>query len=140
MSAGVSPLDMSAAFIDEIRAIEETQRAAFLAADLGTLRATWAEGYHVNSPLERGVGRTLLLDLLGSGRLRHLAFESHVETIERFGDTVVVMGHDMVIDPPGDQRTLRRFTNVWQRHGDRWLGIARHAHVLVREPVVATTV
>jgi ketosteroid isomerase-like protein len=117
----------------EIRALEEEARTAFLSGDLDALTLLWADGYTVNSPLNRVHQKAQLLDLLQAGRIRHTAFECEIEHISRHGDVVVVMGHDRVTDPPDGVVSRRRYTNVWQLENGRWRSIARHAHVVSRE-------
>jgi ketosteroid isomerase-like protein len=115
----------------EIRALEEQARVAFLNGDVETLEELWADAYVVNSPLDRVHRKTQVLDLLQAGRIRHSTYECEIEHISRYGDVVIVMGHDRVTGPPaGDAR--RRYTNVWQLDNGRWRSIARHAHVVSR--------
>jgi len=118
----------------EIRALEEANRVAFLNADLATLERLWAEGFMVNSPLEQVHGKQRVLELLGSGRIRHRAMEIDIEHISRYGDVVVVMGRDRVLEPPAGIVSHRRFTNVWRLDASGWKTIARHAHVVAQEP------
>lgn len=117
-----------------IRGCEEAARAAFLAADLPALDRLWADGYAVNSPLQTVLGKQQVLGLLRSGRIRHSRFDVTIEHVIRHDDTVVVMGSDVVADPPDGTVSHRRFTNVWQLDGGQWRSIARHAHVVSREP------
>ncbi len=117
----------------EIRAREEALRVAFLAVDIPALDQLLADGYSVNSPLQKVLQKPLLIDLLTAGRIRHTAFELAIEHIARYGDVVVVMGRDVVADPPDGAVSRRRFTNVWRREGATWRSIARHAHVVSRE-------
>ena len=117
----------------EIRAREEALRVAFLHADMRALDDLIADDYIVNSPLHKVVAKALLLQLLETGRLRHLSFESRIETMQRHGDTVVVMGGDRVVDGPDRVCSTRRFTNLWQLTDGRWRATARHAHVVTRE-------
>jgi ketosteroid isomerase-like protein len=115
----------------EIRALEEQARVAFLDGDVETLERLWADAYIVNSPLDRVHRKAQVLDLLQSGRIRHATYECEIEQISRYGDVVVVMGHDRVTGPPaGDAQ--RRYTNVWQLDNGQWRSIARHAHVVSR--------
>ena len=118
----------------EVRGREEQARTAFLAADLGALNELMADGYVVNSPLQRVVTKQQLFELIGAGRIRHSTYQSEIDHIVRHGDTVVVMGHDSVTDPPDGAVSRRRYTNVWQLDGGVWRSIARHAHVTSREP------
>lgn len=107
---------------------------AFLAADVGALEQLWSDGYVVNSPLQQVLPKPRVLELLRTGRIRHSAFEVEIEHMSRHGDVVVVMGRDNVVDPPDGTRSRRRFTNIWQLESGVWRSIARHAHVVSREP------
>jgi ketosteroid isomerase-like protein len=127
-------MSSSSSWESDIRAREEQARAVFLAADIGALNELLADGYVVNSPLQRVVTKQQLFELIGTGRIRHSAYRSEIDHIVRHGDTVIVMGHDTVADPPDGVISRRRYTNVWQLDGDAWRSIARHAHVTSREP------
>lgn len=118
----------------EIRALEDEARLAFLAADLNTLGRLWVDDYLVNSPLQRVNGKAQLLELVRTGRVRHLTHEAEIEEMRRHGDVVIVMGNDTVTDPPDGVRSRRRYTNIWQLQDGVWRSIARHAHVVSREP------
>ena len=117
----------------EIRAREEALRVAFLHADMRALDELIADDYIVNSPLHKVLTKPLLLQLLETGRLRHLAFDSRIETMQRHGDSVVVMGGERVVDGPDRVASTRRFTNLWQFADGRWRATARHVHVVARE-------
>ena len=130
----VPPTSGDAEWERDVRALEEEARVAFLSADLQTLDRLWADGYTVNSPLQRVNDKQQLFELLRAGRIRHLTFEPEIEQISRHGDVVVVMGHDTVTDPPDGARSRRRYTNIWQLQDGVWRSIARHAHIVSREP------
>lgn len=125
--------DGTPAWEDEVRRCEEQVRDAFLAADADTLNRFWAEDFLVNSPLNQLAGRSQVVALLQSGRIRHTAFEYEIERMSRHGDVVVVMGRERVTDAPDGAVALRRFTNLWRLQDGRWRSIARHAHVVSRE-------
>jgi hypothetical protein len=114
----------------EIRTLEERGRVAFLAGDLPTLEAMWDNRLLVNSPLNIVNDKARVLELLGSGRIRHTKDEVEIEHIARYGDVVVVMGQDTVDGPPSNVPTQRRFTNIWQLQNGSWQMIARHAQVI----------
>ena len=122
------------AWEQEIRALEESSRVAFLAADVPALEHIWDDEFLVNSPLNTIHDKRRVLELLSAGRIRHSVLDVEIEEMRRHGDTVVVMGRDRVVDPPDGTITRRRFTNIWQRQRDRWRTIARHAQVVSREP------
>jgi hypothetical protein len=118
----------------EIRAREEEARLAFLNSELTALERLWADSYVVNSPLQKVLEKERVLELLRSGRIHHLAYEAEIESLSRHGDVVVVMGSDRVVDPPDGAVSFRRYTNVWRLDDGVWRSIARHAHVVSREP------
>ena len=122
----------------EIRACEEALRVAFLNADMRALDDLLADDYIVNSSLHKVLAKPLLMQLLETGRLRHLSFDSRIETMQRTGETVVGMGGDRVVDGPDRVCSTRRFTNLWQLADGRWRATARHAHVVSREGGGAT--
>ena len=132
-------MDAAASWDAEIRAREEALRVAFLNADLRALDDLIADDYIVNSTQHKVLAKPLLLQLLETGRVRHLSLESRIETMQRNGDTVVVMGGDRVVDGPDRVCSTRRFTNLWQLKDGRWRATARHAHVVTREGAPAST-
>ena len=114
----------------EIRKLEERGRVAFLSGDIPSLDAMWDDGLLVNSPLNVVNDKARVLELLGSGRIRHTMDEVEIEHLARYGDVVVVMGRDTVDGPPSNVLTHRRFTNIWQLQDGAWRMIARHAQVI----------
>ena len=123
------------AWEQEIRACEEENRVAFLAADVARLDRLWTEGFLVNSPLDLVNDKPGTLALLKAGRVQHTAYAIEIERMARHGDVVVVMGHDHVSGPPdGGLTAHRRFTHLWRLERGTWRCFARHAHVVAREP------
>lgn len=118
---------------DQIRAREEAARLAFLKPDLVTLDEIFADSLTVNSPLQKLVTKSELFDLLRTGRIRHLENTCEIEYLERYGEMVVTMGHDLVIDAPDRMISRRRYTNIWKFDSGSWRLVARHAHVVSRE-------
>jgi len=125
---------MSNTWEQDIRAHEEQNRIAFLAADLPTLERLWADDFIVNSPLNHVNEKRRTLELLEAGRIRHTSLTAEIERMVRHDDVVVVMGSERVTDPPDGTITHRRFTNLWRREGGAWRCFARHANVVKREP------
>ena len=121
---------MTQTWESEIRDLEERGRVAFLGADTSALHAMWSDDMVVNSPLNTINEKALVLDLLAAGRIRHTRDDVVIERMVRYGDTVVVMGRDTVDGPPHGDLVDRRFTNIWQRQGNDWKMIARHAQIV----------
>ena len=123
-------MDSIAIWEQEIRDLEEAGRVAFLAADTETLDAMWDDSLLVNSPLNIINNKAKVLELLGSGRIRHTFDDVVIERVQRYGEVVVVMGRDTVDGPPHGAIMNRRFTNIWQLQDGAWKMIARHAQIV----------
>jgi ketosteroid isomerase-like protein len=129
---------MSTTWEQDIRAREEENRAAFLAADLAALDRLWTDDFSVNTPLNSVNDKRRTLAALETGRVRHTSMTAEIEHMSRHGDVVVVMGSDRVTDPPDGTTSHRRFTNLWRQEGGAWRCFARHANVVRREPVASS--
>jgi ketosteroid isomerase-like protein len=125
---------MSDSWEQAVRAREEENRVAFLAADMATLDRLWTDDFLVNSPINVVNDKQRTLALLQAGRIRHTSMTIEIEQMARHGDVVVVMGRDRVTDPPDGAVSHRRFTNLWRLERDGWRCFARHANVFAREP------
>lgn len=134
--ASVAPLPDSAAatWQGDIRALEREALEAFFRVDLDALDRIFPDDFLVNSPLNVVSDKPRLLGALRAGRIRHTSYSAEIETMARYGDTVIVMGNDRVTDPPDDTISHRRYTNIWQLRDGRWVFIARHAQIVSREP------
>jgi len=130
MTTTAAVMDSIATWEQEIRDLEEAGRVAFLAADTETLDAMWDDSLLVNSPLNIINNKAKVLELLGSGRIRHTFDDVVIERVQRYGEVVVVMGRDTVDGPPHGAIMNRRFTNIWQLQDGAWKMIARHAQIV----------
>ena len=134
MTATAEPVNSIAAWEQDIRALEEAGRVAFLAADTQPLAGMWDDALLVNSPLNVINDKARVLDLLKAGRIRHTFDDVVIEQVERYDNVVVVMGRDTVDGPPHGDIMHRRFTNIWQLRDEGWRMIARHAQVVAPKP------
>jgi ketosteroid isomerase-like protein len=125
---------MSTMWEQDIRAREEENRVALLAADVAAIDRLWTDDFAVNSPLNLVNDKRRTMALLEAGRIRHTSLTSEIELMTRHGDIVVVMGSDRVTDPPDGTITHRRFTNLWRLEEGEWRCFARHANAVRREP------
>ena len=130
MTATAEAMSSIETWEQDIRALEEAGRVAFLAGDAETLSALWDDALLVNSPLNIINDKKRVLDLLKSGRIRHTFDDVVIEQIERYDNVVIVMGRDTVDGPPHGEIVNRRFTNIWQLQDGGWKMIARHAQIM----------
>jgi Domain of unknown function (DUF4440) len=75
-----------------------------------------------------------VLGLIRSGRIYHSSYEQRIEQAKRYGDVVIVMGSETVVDAPGSRALERRYTNVWHNEQGVWRLIGRHANVIQDAP------
>lgn len=125
---------MSTTWEQDVRAREEENRLAFLAADVAALDRLWTDDFLVNSPINVVNDKRRTLALLEAGRVRHTSLTAEIEHMARHGNVVVVMGSDRATDGPDGTVSHRRFTNLWRLDGGTWRCFARHANVTTREP------
>ncbi len=135
MSAGQITPDNNAVVEAEIRAREQAQVDALLRHDIAAMRKNWAADYVVNNPrnevMEASKGR------IQSGERTYSSFSRIIEKVLLHGDTVIVMGLEVVV-PSGNAsdagRTInRRFTNIWMKRNGKWLLTARQATVICKD-------
>jgi ketosteroid isomerase-like protein len=114
----------------EIKALENESRRAFLAQDVARLNELWSDGLVVNSPINRIHYKQQVLDLLAKGVIAHTSLEQNIELLHRHHETVIVMGSELVRNDPESAILRRRFTNLWRREGVAWRLFARHANII----------
>jgi ketosteroid isomerase-like protein len=118
-----------------IRRLELAESDAVVRSDVAALEKLWAEDFTVNNPQNQiSGGRKEVLDRVRSGLLRYSSFVREIESVGFYGDTVIVMGLE-VVSPTGNtpragQALRRRYTNIWMKRKGNWLLTARHANVI----------
>ena len=120
-----------------IRRLELAESDAVVRSDVAALEKLWAEDFTVNNPNNQvSRGSKEVLDRVRSGLLRYSSFVREIESVGFYGDTVIVMGLEIVIpignNPRAEQTLRRRYTNVWMKRKGNWLLAVRHANVICR--------
>jgi ketosteroid isomerase-like protein len=115
-----------------VRRLDLAEADAVLRGDFAAVEKLWAEDMTVNNPFNQVVRAN-------SGRVRtgvvtYSSFVRSAESIQVHGDTVFVMGSEVVVPSgksAGAGTTIRRrYTNVWMKRDGAWLLTARHANVI----------
>ncbi len=125
----------SDALEQEIRKLDVAEAEALLNKDVAALEKLWAEDFTVNNPQNQiSTGRKQVLDRVRSGSIKYSSFVREIESVGIYGDTVIVMGLE-VVSPTGNtpragQTLRRRYTNIWMKRKGNWLLTARHANVI----------
>lgn len=118
-----------------IRRLELAESDAVVRSDVAALEKLWAEDFTVNNPNNQiSRGRKEVLDRVSSGFLRYSSFVREIESVGVYGDTVIVMGLEIVTptgnNPRAGQTLRRRYTNIWMKRKSGWLLALRHANVI----------
>ena len=119
-----------AAIQQEIRRLDLAHAAAILRGDLAALDKLWTTDFKVNNPFNE-IDKA---DRIRTGAVTYASFVREPESILVHGDTVIVMGREIVVpkgtSPDAGKTINRRYTNIWMRRNGKWRLIARHANVI----------
>jgi ketosteroid isomerase-like protein len=119
-----------AAIEQEIRKLDLAHADAILRGDLAALDKIWTEDFKVNNPFNQ-IDRA---DRIRTGAVTYSSFTREPETVLVHGDTVIVMGREIVVpkgnSPEAGKTINRRYTNIWMKRSGKWRLIARHASVI----------
>lgn len=119
--------------VQVVRALDNLERIAVLEGDINTLKKLWSEDFIVNNPQNSiSSNRDAVIHFVKNGHIKYALFDRDIEQIRLFDDIAIVMGSETVVprNDPTASPTQRRFTNVWQKNGDTWQMIARHANTV----------
>ena len=129
-SASAQSVKQKAKIEQDIRRLDLAHADAVLRGDLKALDKLWTEDFKVNNPFNQ-VDRA---DRIRTGAVTYSSFIREPETVLIHGDTVIVMGREMVVpkgDSPDSGKTInRRYTNIWMKRSGNWRLVARHASVI----------
>ena len=82
-------------------------------------------------------GSAGVLEAARSNLIDYHSFERNIESVQLLGDTVIVMGNEVVVfrakDAGPGETVHRRYTNIWMQRGKEWVIVARHANVICQQ-------
>ena len=122
-----------AAIEQEVRELDLSHADAVRRGDLAALDKLWTEDFRVNNPFNE-IDKA---DRIRTGAVTYSSFVREPESILIHGDTVIVMGREIVVpkgnSPDAGKTVNRRYTNIWMKRKGRWRLIARHASVICQK-------
>ena len=117
-----------------VRALNAEEVRAFMAGDASGLERLWADGFVVTNPVNQFLTKAQVLQMVDSGSLRFAAYDRQVEYVRIYGNIAIVAGAETVVwagkMPMAGKSSHLRFTAVWQRSGNDWREVARHANIV----------
>jgi hypothetical protein len=118
-----------------ISELERREFAAVLHNDMATLDALWSEGFMVNNPVNKIVGKQDVMGFMKrKSGLQYSAVQRQSEGMVVRPDMVVSMGYEEVVpvgsDKEAGKTVMRRYTNIWYRESGGWKLLARQATVI----------
>jgi ketosteroid isomerase-like protein len=128
--ASAQSVSQKAAIEQEIRRLDLEHADAILRGDLPALDKLWTTDFKVNNPFNE-VDKA---DRIRTGAMTYSSFIREPETVLVHGDTVIVMGREIVVpkgnSPDAGKTINRRYTNIWMKRDSKWRLVARHASVI----------
>ena len=113
--------------------VEQAERAGGRAAftkDFATIEKYWSPQLLVNSPGNKILTRDQVFTAIREDKLKYSGYINEVEAFHIYGDTAIIMGHEMLTPDTGPEagtRLYRRYTDIMQRSNGTWMLIARQA-------------
>ena len=107
--------------MDDVLAAQDSKFAAQMAGDLAALAEILADDLtyiHAN-----GQPDDKAAFLAGPVRDGYLSIVRSEGSVRRYGDVAIITG-TADIQPIPELRFMARFTDVWQKRGDRWINVA----------------
>ena len=98
--------------------------------DFTALEKLWAPEMVVNSPGNNILTRAQVFQSIRGDKLAYSSVTASTDAFSLSGDVAVEMGHENIVmsnGPMAGKPLIRRYTDVWQKHGDTWVQIARQA-------------
>jgi ketosteroid isomerase-like protein len=99
----------------EVRKLDSLHAAAVLSGDLKEMDKYWTEDFIVTNPFNE----IDWADRIRNGTVPYASFKRISEAIQVYGNTVIVMGKEIVVPKgksPDAGRTInRRYTNIWMK-------------------------
>jgi ketosteroid isomerase-like protein len=117
---------MSDAIKAEIKKMEDRRFQAMIDSDFETLEKLLGDGLIYTHSTAQSDTRAEYIALCKKGVFKYRKIERPIETIQVYGDTVVVTGHakiDAIVE--GKSKLINsRYTDVWIKGGKGWQMVA----------------
>jgi ketosteroid isomerase-like protein len=123
-----------AAVVEEIKRRYDYERDMILRQDLVALRKFYPDDFVVTNPFNQFINKEKVIERVKANIIKYSDFERIYEYFKVHGNTVFVVGREVVAATPdaartdAGQTTHRRFTEVWIRRGKEWMKVLRHAN------------
>ena len=117
----------------QIRDLEQQQVHAALGRDRATLERLFAPDFRVINPSGAVASKEELMKLLIDGVAPYQSAVYATETVKIYGKVAVSTGLETVVPaqgPQAGQQVRRRITHVWERDGNGWRLVLRHATIV----------
>ena len=117
--------------VQQVMSVRAGIGPAMRGKDTAALEKIWSPQMKVNSPGNKVMDRSTVLNLLREDHIKYSSFKDTIESTSVFKDLVILMGHEELteaVGPDAGKPKVRRYTDVWQRNSEgAWMLIARQA-------------
>ena len=118
----------------EIKRLYDYETDLILRSDVAGMDRFYPDDFVVTNPFHQFIDKAKVLERVRTNIIRYKTYTRQFDYFRRYGDTVVVVGSELVVPAADANRTdagqvvHRRFTEVWVRRNGQWRKVVRHAN------------
>jgi ketosteroid isomerase-like protein len=122
------------AIVEEIKRRYDYERELILHQDSLALEQFYRDDFVVTNPFSQFINKEKVIERVKANIIKYSEFERIFEYFKVHGNTVFIVGREVVAATPDAARTdagqtsHRRFTEVWMKRGKDWMKVLRHAN------------
>jgi len=124
---------------DDQSTVQEIKRLYYetdliLRSDVVGMDHFYPDDFVVTNPFNQFINKVKVLERVRTNIIKYKTYTRQFDYFHRYGDTVVVIGTELVIPAADANRTdagqtvHRRFTEVWVLRNRQWQKVVRHAN------------
>lgn len=117
----------------EIRRLYDREHELLLQRDFAAQERFYPDDFVVTNPFSMFIDKPRVIERLRADIIKYSTYERRYDYFRRYGDTMVVVGSEMVVPTPDAKRldagktVHRRFTEMWVWRDGGWQKVVRHA-------------
>ena len=118
----------------EIKRLYDYETDLILHSDVAGMDHFYPDDFVVTNPFNQFINKAKVLERVRTHIIRYKIYTRQFDYFHRYGDTVVVVGSELVVPAEDANRTdagqtvHRRFTEFWVLRNGQWQKVVRHAN------------
>jgi ketosteroid isomerase-like protein len=117
-----------------IKLLYDQETDLILRSDVAGMAHFYPDDFVVTNPFNQFIDKAKVLERVRTNIIKYKTYTRQFDYFRKYGDTVVVVGSELVVPTADANRTdagqtvHRRFTEVWVRRNGQWQKVVRHAN------------